>query len=79
MSAELAAHVLAMGFRAHDIARMNDLAARARAGTLTDAERSEADWYDVVCNLVAILHSKARLALRDGSRRTQAADGRSHA
>ena len=43
---------------------MEQLAELSEAGTLTDEERAEFDSYLHVGNLLAVMQSKARLALR---------------
>jgi hypothetical protein len=46
-----------------DREQMRELAASARDGTLTDAQRDELRRYEITNDLLAILRSKARLAL----------------
>jgi hypothetical protein len=58
--------ILQLKFGKSDIARMNRLSARARAGTLTNKEQSELETYMDVGRVIAILQSKARLALKRG-------------
>lgn len=65
LSLELARRVLKLGFPHGDRARMNDLAAKARAGTLGPSERRELDNYVLVGDLLAVWHSKARQAIQD--------------
>lgn len=60
----LARHVLQIGFSEADRLRMHQLAEKNREGKLSEAEESEFDSYVRVGDLVAILHSKARKALR---------------
>ena len=43
---------------------MNRLAAKARRGNLTAAERAEAEQYNLVSHLLALLQAKARKTLR---------------
>ncbi len=47
-----------------DYDRVNELAAKARAGTLTTDERFELDEYERVSCLLELMQSKARLSLR---------------
>ncbi len=61
-----AAGLLALRFPEWDISRMNELAAMAREGTLSAEQRHEAESYNRVGHLVALLHSKARLSLKSG-------------
>jgi hypothetical protein len=65
MSDDAARSLLALDFAAADRDRMNHLAAKARAGTLTTAENEELDNYIQVGHLLALLKSKARRSLRD--------------
>ncbi len=44
---------------------VNQLAAKARAGTLTDEERCELDEIERVTSLLEIMQSKARLSLKN--------------
>lgn len=44
--------------------RVNELAASARAGTLTEEERSELDDYERVTALIEFLQSKARRSMQ---------------
>jgi hypothetical protein len=58
-----AAALLKLRFRETDIDRMNELAAKARAGTLSPDERVEIESYSRVGNLVAIIQARARQVL----------------
>src|SRR5262245_22326666 len=64
LSPAAAEGLLALGFSQADKDRMHALAAKARAGTLTDDERAEVEAYSRVNSLLGILHSKARRALK---------------
>jgi hypothetical protein len=64
MSPEMARGILAMNFPEEDRKRMDELAEKARAGTLTSEERSEAENYARAGHILSILRSKARMALR---------------
>src|SRR5258708_1743901 len=64
LSPELARHILNVGFSQADNLRMDRLSSRARKGTLTPAERIEAEEYRRVGDIVALLQSKARQSLR---------------
>ncbi len=46
---------------------MHALAEKARQGTLTPEEQQEVDNYERVGHYLAILQSKARIALRDST------------
>jgi hypothetical protein len=54
---------LSLRFQQRDLRRMNQLAAKARRGSLTAAEQAEAEQYNLVGHLLAILHAKARSTL----------------
>jgi len=64
LSPEAADFLLAMDFGETDRQRMLQLAERSEAGTLTAEEQIEFDGYLHVGNLLAIMQSKARLALK---------------
>ncbi len=56
--------LLKLQFSPEDRARMRELSAKARAGTLTAEEESDIDTYERLGCLLDILHSKARQVLR---------------
>jgi hypothetical protein len=64
LSAEAAESILRLGFRESDHARMDELAAKAKAGTLAAEEKDELEQYLLVADFLAILKSKARRSLR---------------
>ena len=64
LSAPAARALLKFGFSEGDHARMDELSANARAGTLTPAEQDELDTFERLGCVLDILHSKARQALR---------------
>ena len=64
MTTPVAYHLLAVRFRPEDETRMRNLAERCSGGRLTAAEREEYDNFIRVGDLLAILHSKARLHLK---------------
>lgn len=64
LSPEAAEYLLSIRFGENDVDRMRQLAERSEAGELTDEERTEFDSYLHVGNLLAVIQSKARLALR---------------
>jgi hypothetical protein len=68
LSAEAARAILAMKYSPKDVARMHELAAKARAGELSTSERVELDTYGVTGSMMGILQSKARVALRKTGR-----------
>jgi hypothetical protein len=69
-SAETAREVLEVRFTTSQQARVNDLSAKAREGSLTPAEDKELDDYLELADLLAIVQSKARRVLKREARRT---------
>jgi len=63
LSPEVAEYLLSIEFGESDRAQMRQLAERSESGTLTDEEQIEFDSYLHVGNLLAVLQSKARVAL----------------
>ena len=63
LTPEVARFVLGIRFRDSDHARMDELAAKARAGTLAQAEQRELESYIHVGDVLALWHSKARRVL----------------
>jgi hypothetical protein len=63
ISADMARIILSWSFADSDRSRVTELSGKARAGTLLEAEREELDWYLMLADLLAVLHSKARAAL----------------
>jgi uncharacterized protein YnzC (UPF0291/DUF896 family) len=61
---EAARSLLQLRFSAEDISRMNELAAKARAGALTDDEERMLEGFRFVGAMIDLLHSKARLSLK---------------
>ena len=64
LSPEAAEYLLSIGFGDGDRDRMQQLAERSESGTLTDEEKAEFDSYLHVGNLLAVMQSRARIALR---------------
>jgi hypothetical protein len=64
ISAAAARALLKVNFTADDRDRMQYLAARARAGTLSAKELGEISSYERVGHLLDLLHSRARRALK---------------
>jgi hypothetical protein len=64
LSPEAAEFLLAIAFDEADKQRMQELAERSEAGTLTAEQQAEFDGYLHIGNLLAVMQSKARLALR---------------
>ena len=61
--------LLELDFKPADRRRMDELADKASAGTLTPEERREAETYNRVAHLLALLQSKARQTLQPGKPR----------
>jgi hypothetical protein len=64
LSAVAARAILALDFPPADKDRMNELAARARAGTITPEEMEEVEAYGRVGSVLGIMKSKARGSLK---------------
>ena len=71
LTPEIARYFLSMRLPASDEARVNELSAKAQAGSLTDAETQELDSYLHIGFLLGVLRAKARGPLKQepGSRR----------
>jgi hypothetical protein len=67
LPADTAKIILTFDFRKEDRERMNDLAERAREGTLTAEEQAEIDCYERVGHFLSLLQSKARVSLRQAN------------
>jgi len=63
LSPAAAEYLLSIRFADGDVDRMRRLAERSETGDLSDEERSEFDSYLRVGNLLAMIQSKARVAL----------------
>ena len=68
ISPEAARTLLAFDFSAPDERRMAELSDLAGEGTLSAAERAELDEYVRAGHLLAVIHSKARVALARAGR-----------
>lgn len=64
LNPEVARFVLSIQFSDADHAQMDDLAAKARAGTLTESERQALERYIHVADVLSLWHSKARRTLK---------------
>jgi hypothetical protein len=69
LSLATARELLAICFNAKQRARVRALSAKAREGRLDEAAQKELDDYLHVADLLAVLHSKARQALKNGKLR----------
>jgi len=63
-SADAARSILALDFRPNDREQMQELAAKARAGTLSPDEQSAIDNYEKVGHLLSLLKAKAQVSLK---------------
>jgi hypothetical protein len=61
---EVAEYILDLDFRPSDVDRMNELAQKAAAGTLSADESSEIEGYRHIGHFLALMQSKARLSLK---------------
>lgn len=61
---DAARSILTLQFSDTDTDRMNELAAKAREGTLADEEQDQLHGYLFVGAMVDLMHSKARLSLQ---------------
>jgi len=64
VSRRAAEALLSITFKPADVQRMNELAALARDGRLTPEQKAEAEGYNRIGHFLALVHSKARLALK---------------
>src|SRR5262249_10538627 len=64
LTPDAARYLLRLDFRETDHARMEELAARAQAGALSSEERTDYEEYLRAGNLLALMQSRARSALR---------------
>ena len=64
LSPDAARSLSSLKFDKSDTRRMNQLAAKARQGTLSETERFEAEQYNLVSHLLALLQAKARTTLQ---------------
>lgn len=71
LTPEAAQTLLSLRFPRRDERRMNQLAAKARRGRLTASEQNEAEQYNMVSHMVALLQASARRVI--GSHDTDSA------
>jgi hypothetical protein len=64
LSRQAAESLLSIRFKPQDVQRMNELSELARERSLTAAERQEMESYNRIGHFLALVHSKARLALK---------------
>lgn len=65
LTRDAAQYLLGFGFTERDERRMQELAEKSQAGTLTEDEEREFDSYLHIGNLLAVIQSKARIVLHD--------------
>jgi hypothetical protein len=71
LTPDAARYLLSIKLPSNDQDRVDELSAKARAGSLTEAETQELDGYLHVGSLVAVLQSNARRLLNQTSSRQQ--------
>jgi len=64
LSPDTARHILRWGFAKMDQSRVSDLIEKLKAETISPDEREELEEFNRVNHLLALLKSKARIALR---------------
>src|SRR5271165_505577 len=64
LTPDAARYLLSMKLPSGDEDRVNELSAKARAGSLTEAETQELDSYLHIGSLLAVMQSKARRLLK---------------
>ena len=64
VSRELARYILTLGFDDEDQKKVTDLAERNQEGLLSGNEKAELENFVKAAHLLALLHSKARMALK---------------
>lgn len=67
LSPEAARSILEIKFSQQDVEHMHNLLDKSNAGTLNPAEKEEADTYERIGHLLALLQSKARKSLTDST------------
>jgi hypothetical protein len=67
ISPEAAHYLLSIDFSESDQARMQELMDKSNEGALTPDEKAELDGYANIANVLSVMHSQARVALRKPS------------
>src|SRR5258708_37357091 len=67
ISPEAGPYFLSIDFSQADHDRMQDLMDKSNEGSLTSGERAELDGYVNIANVLSVMHSQARVALRKSS------------
>lgn len=65
LSPEAARSILAFDFRPQDRKRMQELAAKAREGSLSPDEQIEIDNYEKVGHVLSLMKAKAKVSLKN--------------
>jgi hypothetical protein len=65
LTADAARCILSLQFTQEDRRRMGELAEKARQGALSEEEQAQADSYERIGSLLAVLQSKARRSLQN--------------
>jgi hypothetical protein len=65
ISPEAARYLMSIDFGDTDHARMQQLMERSNEGTLTPDETAELDGYVNIANVLSVMHSRARVALKE--------------
>ena len=74
ISPEAAHYLLSIDFSEADRARMQELMGKSNEGALIPDERAELDGYVNIANVLSVMHSQARLALRKSGRYVRQTD-----
>jgi hypothetical protein len=64
LTPEIARYLLSMRLPESDCTRVNELSAKARSGSLSDAEAAELDSYLHIGSLLAVVQARARRHLK---------------
>ena len=64
ISADAARYLLSIEFSETDHARMQEVMDKSNEGVLTSEEGAELDGYVNIANVLSVMHSRARVALR---------------
>ena len=67
ITADVARYLLSMQLQRADEERVDELSAKARAGSLTEPEAQELDSYLHIGRLLAVMQSRARTSLNEGA------------
>jgi hypothetical protein len=65
ISPEAARYLISIDFSDADHARMQELMEKSNEGTLTSEESAELNGYVNIANVLSVMHSRARVALKE--------------